>query len=118
MALQLPFKKKKEKPKTAHEIKHHIEKLKGELKVTAGTEAGGDPVLSRLNQFGFAHPIRDKKGEITGWHGQEKFEKFQHRIVPTEFPAPDRRFRLVLEYPKFNIEQTYYWFLRYFNESW
>jgi len=73
------------------------------LKTTASSEAGGDPIAARLKEFGFS---------------QEEFEKFQHRIVSTEFPSPARRFRLVLEYPNFNIEQTYYWFLRYFNETW
>lgn len=104
MALNIPFlSKKEEKPKTANEIRSQLNRLKGELKDSASKEAGGDPIKARLIEHGF---------------GQESFEKFQHRIVQTEFPPPDRRFRLVLEYPKFNIEQTYYWFLRMYNESW
>lgn len=102
MAINIPF-LKKEKPKTSKEIRHHISDLKKELGETAHTEAKGDPIAARLIEHGFV---------------QEEFEKFQHRFVKTEFPAPERRFRLVLEYPNFNIEQTYYWFLRYLNESW
>ncbi|MFH2021549.1 MAG: hypothetical protein ABIJ34_09125 [archaeon] len=103
MELSLPFIKKKEKKKSAKELRDELKHVEAELKSTSHTEAGGDPIGGRLIQFGFK---------------QEEFEKFQHRFVKTEFPTPDRRFRLVLEYPNFNIEQSYYWFLRYLQETW
>jgi hypothetical protein len=115
--LSLFSKKKKHEP-SADELHHEIHELEEQYKSKIKAETKGDPVLERLHEFGFAHAEKDKKGNITGWTGQESFEKFQHRIVKTEFPTPSRRFRLMLEYPDFNIEQTYYWFLRYYNESW
>jgi hypothetical protein len=89
MAIQIPLTKKK--PTEADKAKE-IEKLKKSTKMD-----------EKLKGYGFS---------------QEEFEKYQHRIVPTDFPKPGRRFRLVLEYPSINVEQTYYWFLRYFQETW
>ncbi|MBN2368451.1 hypothetical protein JXC34_05525 [Candidatus Woesearchaeota archaeon] len=104
MAISLPFLKKKvEKEKSVGELSTEIHQLEHELDQKLGKKHK-DPIEARLVKYGF--------------NDQESFEKFQHRIVPTEFPKPARRFRLVLEYPNFNIEQTYYWFLRYFNETW
>ncbi len=103
MALSLPFLKKKEKKeKSVEELRNEFEKAKTQFHTKVHTEIK-DPIAARLKEFGFS---------------QETFEKFQHRHVPTEFPNPARRFRLVLEYPNFNIEQTYYWFLRYLGETW
>jgi hypothetical protein len=101
----LPFmgKKHEHKPKSAQDLANDLESTRRQLKEKTDKGESVDKVESRLKAFGFS---------------QETFEKFQHRIVPTEFPSPHRRFRLMLEYPKFNIEQSYYWFLRYFNESW
>ena len=125
MAIKLPFLKKKKKEKTSEELRGEIHHLKGELDKTTGVSSGGDPIASRLRKYGFVNSKNsDKSADIKSGAlkaddaDQEEFEKFQHRIVPTEFPTPARRFRLVLEYPEFNIEQSYYWFLRYFNESW
>ena len=118
MALQLPFIKKEEK-KTPKQIKKEIDKLQSELKTEFDKIKKEDPIAGRLHEFGFAEPVYDKKSkQIIEWDGQEKFEKHQHRIVPTDFPEPARRFRLVLEYANFNIENTYYWFLTFFNEMW
>ncbi len=111
------FTKKKKEP-SADEIRHHLHELEAEYKEKIKAETKGDKILERLHEFGFAHASRDKKGNVTGWSGQEEFEKVQHRFVKTEFPEPNRRFRLVLEYPSFNVENTYYWFLRYYNETW
>jgi hypothetical protein len=103
MALNLPFMKKKEKKeKTIEELRTEFESAKFQFQSKITKEVK-DPISARLAEFGFS---------------QETFEKFQHRHVPTEFPNPLRRFRLVLEYPNFNIEQTYYWFLRYLTETW
>ncbi len=98
---KLPFVKKEGK-KNPKQIREEIKNLKGELKDSVEKLHPKDEVAQRLAEFGFF---------------QEKFEKFQHRIVPTDFPSPANRYRLVLEYPNFNIEQTYYWFLRFYNES-
>ncbi|MBN1502460.1 hypothetical protein JW930_02870 [Candidatus Woesearchaeota archaeon] len=49
---------------------------------------------------------------------QENTEIVQHNIAKTDFPAPLRSFRLILEYPDLNIEQMYYWFIRHFQEQW
>ena len=118
MALQLPFIKKEEK-KTPQQIKQAINKLQSELKSEFDKIKKADPIAGRLHEFGFANPVIDKKSKrIVGWTGQESFEKHQHRIVKTDFPDPARRFRLVLEYANFNIENTYYWFLTFFNEMW
>jgi len=116
MALQLPFMKKEEK-KTPEQIKKEISKLQFELKSEFDKIKKKDPIAGRLYEFGFAKPKYDKK-KFIGWTGQESFEKYQHRIVKTDFPEPARRFRLVLEYANFNIENTYYWFLRFLNEMW
>lgn len=102
MAIQLPFLKKKEKEKTLDELKSHYQHAEQEYKSKIG-ETVKNTDEARLQFFGFK---------------QEKFEKFQHRVVPTEFPDPVRRFRLALEYPNFNVEQTYYWFLRFLSETW
>jgi len=119
MALEIPFMKKKEaKQKTPDEINAEIYKLKDQLRTEVNELKKLDPDGARMSEFGLVKVVKDKNGKPTGFIGQEKFEKFQHRIVSTEFPQPHRRFRLVLEYPNFNIEQTYYWFLRYFNETW
>src|SRR3989344_506167 len=126
MELKIPFlQKKKKKEKTSEDLRKEIHHLEYELDKKTGVTSGGDPVQSRLRKYGFVNaknPVKGdliKAGELKADDAdQESFEKFQHRIVPTEFPDPARRFRLVLEYPEFNIEQTYYWFLRYFNESW
>jgi len=118
MALQLPFIKKEEK-KTPEQIKKEIKLLQSELKSDFDKIKKGDPIAGRLHEFGFASPIIDKKSKkIVGFTGQESFEKYQHRVVKTDFPDPARRFRLVLEYANFNIENTYYWFLTFFNEMW
>lgn len=118
MALQLPFIKKEEK-KTPKQIKQAINKLQSELKSEFDKIKKADPIAGRLHEFGFAEPVYNKKSkEVVGWEGQESFEKFQHRVVKTDFPDPARRFRLVLEYANFNIENTYYWFLTFFNEMW
>jgi hypothetical protein len=66
MELSLPFAKKKEKKKTADELRHELAHVRAELKETAKEEAGGDPIGGRLKEFGF---------------GQEEFEKYQHRFV-------------------------------------
>jgi hypothetical protein len=95
--------KKQEKPKSSNEIKAEISSLKSQLKDTATKEAGGDPIAGRLKFYGF---------------DQEKFEKYQHRYVPTEFPYPARRFRIMMDDQNHNIEDTYYWFLKYLNEYW
>lgn len=102
MAIQLPFMKKKEKEKTLDELKAEFQHAEHDYKEKIG-KVEKDPDAARLKLFGFT---------------QEKFEKFQHRVVATEFPDPVRRFRLVLEYPNFNVEQTYYWFLRFMSETW
>ncbi len=94
---------KKKKEKSSEEIRKEIHQLDSQLKSTTTKEAGGDPVGGRLKYFGFE---------------QEVFEKFQHRVVPTEFPAPARRFRLVMEDPAHNIEGMYYWFIKFLNETW
>ncbi|NTV22957.1 MAG: hypothetical protein HGA85_01090 [Nanoarchaeota archaeon] len=78
---------------------------------------GKDPIAGALCKYKFVTVTRNKKKELEA-KGQEEFEKYQHRFVKTEFPEPKRRFRLVLEYPNFNIEQTYYWFLRFYQETW
>ena len=95
--------KKQEKPKSSSEIKQEIGNLTSQLKDTTKSESGGDPVAGRLKFYGF---------------DQEKFEKFQHRIVPTEFPSPARRFRIVMDDANHNIESSYYWFIKYLNETW
>lgn len=95
--------KKQEKPKTSKEIKAEMSELRAQLKDTTTKESGGDPIAGRLKYYGF---------------DQEKFEKFQHRYVPTEFPYPARRFRIMMDDLNHNIEDTYYWFLKYLNETW
>ena len=104
MALQLPFLKPKKKEEIP--IETPVEQIRKK-----------DPDAARLAEAGFIEP-KVEKGIVKDWKGQEEFEKFQHRKVKTDFPDPVRRFRLVLEYPNFNIENTYYWFLTFFNESW
>lgn len=118
MALQLPFTKKKTEKKTVADYHSAYLKAKLDLNSELGKIEAKDPIAARLAQYGLATPVTDKKGNITNFEGQESFEKYQHRVVQTEFPQPDRRFRLVLEYPNFNVEQTYYWFIRYLNETW
>ncbi|MEM2138808.1 MAG: hypothetical protein QXM96_01505 [Candidatus Woesearchaeota archaeon] len=125
MALELPFMKKKKSEKEQvsdiesqiKDLDYDLRRLKNELKKKK------DLILEKLDPVQkqmFKHDIISASldGDNVNVSGQEEFEKFQHRIVKTEFPKPHRRFRLVLEYPNFNVEQTYYWFLRYINETW
>ncbi len=123
MALELPFLNKKPK---IDDIKYNIDALKYELRKAEGKLKSDSQLIidqlssadaKRLYEYGFLTPVI-VKGKVASEKGQEKFEKFQHNVVPTEFPSPKRRFRLVLEYPNFNVEQTYYWFLRFFSETW
>ncbi|MEM3374108.1 MAG: hypothetical protein QXE31_02700 [Candidatus Woesearchaeota archaeon] len=127
MALELPFmKKKKSKEEEIHEIEHHIKELDYDLRKLQNKLKSEkdvikeklDAIEKRLYEYEFLKVETDKKGEIVKKSGQEEFEKFQHRLVKTEFPKPERRFRIVLEYPNFNIEQHYYWFLRFISETW
>jgi len=104
MALNLPIMQKK---KTSADINTEIDQLKYELRKKEGqlkTDKqlvmqqlqSRNPYIARMYDYGLAKVTTNKKGAIEDVSGQESFEKYQHRIVPTEFPSPSRRFRLEL----------------------
>ena len=67
----------------------------------------------KLIKFGFRGG-KTKKGE---WKAdQESDEIVQHRVVPTDFPSPLLRQHLALEFPELNIEQIYYWYVKFYKE--
>jgi hypothetical protein len=101
-----------------YELRKKEGKLKSERQLVIDQLKKKDPDAARMFEHGLVEASIDKKGKLVGPKGQEEFEKFQHRFVKTEFPAPIRRFRIMLEYPSLNLEQIYYWFLAYINENW
>ena len=117
MALNIPFLKQKKKDKSISELRNDYLKSKQSYESKFKDAKKKDPIGARLAAYGFAKPVM-KDGKVIKYEGQETFEKFQHNFVKTEFPDPVRRFRLVLEYPNFNIENSYYWYLAFIQETW
>ncbi len=48
-----------------------------------------------------------------GFEKEEVAEDFREYFVPTGFPKPKKRFRVMYEVPDLNIEEPYFWILKY-----
>src|SRR3989338_7034476 len=64
-------------------------------------------------------PSAEKAKELLSKYGfeQETFEEARDQILPTSFPSPLRRYRLVYETYQASMEEHYFWVLNYLEEG-